>query len=186
MKKFIEIIKKLYTKNKVVFFISSFVVLVALGLLVWYFILNPIIVPNENTKKQQIEEQLSAIRNDSNLYYDNDSYKQYAKKIDSFIAENKPEKNVLLDIYKIKATTAINSFNFEDCYTTALKIDEISPSYDNTELIGDCLAGLDRKQEAIKSYEKSISMIIGDTVLDQLSKSSISNKITNLSENLSP
>lgn len=159
-------------------FICIFLLLI--GFSIWFFIINPSNISNDKIKKEKIEKQLSDIREESNIYHGSDTYKEFADKINTFIKDNNPEKNILIELYQIKSIASFNSFNYDDCYDTTIKLDELSPDFSNTELIGDCLAGQGKKEEAIKYYEKAISMNKGDSDLDQLDKSSIWNKIVSL------
>lgn len=182
MKKFIEIIKKLYTKNKVVFLISSFVVLVALGLLVWYFILNPMLTNNDRNDKAKLESELAIINKESQMLVDANGYKKFADKIDQIIKNRNLNKETLIYLYTSKAVSASNSDNFEDCYQAGLKIESLSSRSDIAELIGNCLLSLGKKDEAILYYQKAISRITGDSTLENSSKYYIQSKIDQINQ----
>lgn len=137
---------------------------------------------NSKNTETKIKTEFAKVQLDSNIKYDKDGYKKFAEKIDNFISSYELESQMKISLLKVKAVSAFNSKNYEDSYQTALKIEELQPTYYNAELIGDSLVKLNKKNEAIQYYKKAIERITGNEEVDYLDISSIQSKIDNLNQ----
>lgn len=175
----------LKSKKKVTIVSLITIVVIGLSFLSWTYLINPIFFPSRDDK-QKITELLGDIKQDSNTIYSAESFKNYSDRIDTLIKNYNLDNNVLLDLYTIKAVSAYNSENYQVCYESAMRAFEIINRFDIAEIIGDCLVGLNRRDEAVSYYEKAITLITDTDELARLDKGHIEQKIEELKSLTTP
>jgi len=180
MNKVIKNLKSLSKPKKAIIIAGTIILLAGVGFSVWYFWINPEGILNPRNNKQKIESELSAILEESTFIYDGEEYNKYSDKIDNIIKNYNLTESNLSELYSSKAVSAYNSSNYQSCYESALKAFEIFNTFDMAETIGDCLAALGRKDEAITYYEKAISLITDTDELSTQDKGHIKSKINDL------
>lgn len=149
-------------------FILVFLTIFLLAFYLWSYW----IFPSYNSSKPIPQDtsrisELNRLAIASNSVSDVDSQKDFNKDIEESLSKNKYTDFEKAQLYLYQASAAYNINNYQEAYDYALKSEQLSPTASSAELLGNCLAKLDKKQEAIDYYNKAISRI---TDTDELSE----------------